>query len=231
MFPLEWWISPTGVPLRMTQADLFKQRYNVAASRAKDQLWLIHSLDPGRDLQVGDLRRGLIQHVRDPGAKQRAMEVAQRRAESPFEAEVIGALVRAGYRVESQVWVGRYRLDMVVADDHNQVALECDGDRFHGVDQIPADMTRQAILERAGWTFIRVRGTRFFRDRERTIAWIFEELARAGIRPMGATGTGPSVDEMAREFRERVIRRAHEIMRDQGWLPQIEPPNLEESTG
>ena len=219
--------STTGAPLRMTQADLFKQRYNVAASRARDQLWLIHSLDPGRDLQVGDLRRGLIEHVRDPGAKQRAMEVAQRRAESPFEIAVIGALVSAGYRVQPQVWVGRYRLDMVVSDDRNQVALECDGDRFHGVDQIPADMTRQAVLERAGWTFIRIRGTRFFRDQERAMAWIFEELSRAGVRPMGAEVSGPLVDESARGFREKAIRRVHEIMREQGWLPPIEPTTLE----
>lgn len=46
--------------LRMSETDGLKQRYNVAASRARDQLWLVHSLDPGRDLKPGDLRRRLI---------------------------------------------------------------------------------------------------------------------------------------------------------------------------
>ena len=43
-----------------------KQRYNVAASRAKDQLWVIHSLDYTRDLKSGDLRRDLTRICRKP---------------------------------------------------------------------------------------------------------------------------------------------------------------------
>lgn len=222
--------SPTGAILRMSQLDMSKQRYNVAASRARDQLWLVHSLDPARDLQTGDLRRGLIEHIRNPMARQRAIEATQRRAESPFETAVIGGLMRAGYRVVPQVWVGRYRIDMVVSDAHNQVALECDGDRHHGIDQIPADMSRQAILERAGWTFIRVRGTRFFRDQDGTLEWIIEELTRAGVRPSGAEGTEHSTDDAAAELRERVVRRAQEIMRECGWLAAVEqPPQPNES--
>jgi hypothetical protein len=49
-----------GTPLALKQTPTFKQRYNVAASRAKDQLWLVHSLDPDHDLKSGDLRRRLI---------------------------------------------------------------------------------------------------------------------------------------------------------------------------
>ena len=35
---------------------LTKKRYNVAASRAQDQMWVVHSLDPLYDLKPGDLR-------------------------------------------------------------------------------------------------------------------------------------------------------------------------------
>jgi very-short-patch-repair endonuclease len=211
--------SPTGAPLPIRREPLFKQRYNVAASRAKDQLWLVHSLDPRRDLQPGDLRAALIEHVRDPGARRRALQEAQRRAESPFEMAVIERLVNAGYRVEPQVWVGQYRLDMVVSDGKEQVALECDGDRFHGVDEVPLDMARQAVLERAGWRFIRIRGTRFYRDPERTMEWVFETLERLGIARSGAAATAVDVDEQAKMFREKVVKRAWEIMREQDWLP------------
>jgi very-short-patch-repair endonuclease len=210
---------PTGAPLTLRQTDLFKQRFNVAASRAKDQLWLVHSLDPGRDLKQGDLRRALIEHARDPGARRRAMESAERRAESPFEAAVIQRLVAAGFRVQSQVWIGRYRIDLVVSDGANQLAIECDGDRFHGVDQIPADMLRQAILERAGWRFIRIRGTRFYRDPESTMAWVYDELQRRGIQPsgVGANGDQPGATH-GDAVREKVMRRAWEILRDRGWI-------------
>jgi very-short-patch-repair endonuclease len=211
--------SPTGRPLPLRQTALFKQRYNVAASRARDQLWLVHSLDPRRDLQPGDLRFALIEHVRDPGSKRRAIQEAQRRAESPFEKAVMERLISAGYHVEPQVWVGHYRIDMVVSDATNQVALECDGDRFHGVDEVPLDMTRQAVLERAGWRFIRIRGTRFYRDPAGTMAWVLDELKRLGVSPGGAGTNAAAVDEQAKAFREKAVKRAWEIMREMDWLP------------
>ncbi|HEX9939247.1 MAG TPA: AAA domain-containing protein, partial [Longimicrobium sp.] len=214
--------TPTGgrLPIRQTQA--FQQRYNVAASRARDQLWLVHSLDPARDLQPGDLRRRLIEHVRDPGARRRAQAQAERRAESPFEIAVIQRLLAAGYRVDSQVSVGSYRIDMVVRDGTRQVALECDGDRFHGPAQIPADMARQAVLERAGWRFIRVRGTRFYRDPDRTMAWVLGELGRMGVRPVGQV-PDPAPDPAGVWLREQVVRRAWEIMRERSWVEDAAP--------
>ena len=36
--------------------DLFKKRYNVAVSRARNQLWVVHSIDPETHLKSGDLR-------------------------------------------------------------------------------------------------------------------------------------------------------------------------------
>jgi very-short-patch-repair endonuclease len=210
--------TPTGQTLRLRQDDLFKQRYNVAASRARNQLWLIHSLNPDRDLNAADLRRRLIEHVRNPAARRGVLEVAQARAESPFEKSVLARLISAGYRAEPQVWVGQYRLDIVVSDDTGQVAIECDGDRYHGVDQIPADMARQAILERAGWRFVRIRGTRYYRDPDETMQWVFSELERLQIKPVlttaGADGTCPA----GGDDREEVLRRAWEIMIEQGWI-------------
>jgi very-short-patch-repair endonuclease len=212
--------APTGGLLRLQQTPAFKQRYNVAASRAKDQLWLVHSLDPNRDLKGGDLRRTLIEYVRAPGARRRAAERAERRAESPFEAAVIRRLATAGYHVESQVWIGGYRIDMVVSDGTHHAALECDGDRFHPIDRIPADMARQAVLERVGWRFVRIRGTRFYRHADATMAWVFEELDRLGVEPVGvAPEATASADAGTAEFRDRVVRRAWEIMHEEGWMP------------
>lgn len=211
---------PTGVPLRLKQDPSFKQRYNVAASRAKDQMWLVHSLDPEKDLKDGDLRQKLIAHVRDPEARLRKQREAVARAESPFEEAVIRHLVAADYAVTPQVWVGNYRIDLVVSSGQSEVAIECDGDRYHGVDQIPADMGRQAILERAGWRFVRIRGTRFFRDPEGTMAWVRSELDRLGIRPTTTVPDSPATTA-GTELRQAIERRAWEIMREQEWAPAL----------
>jgi very-short-patch-repair endonuclease len=219
------WLSmvdvPMGAPLRLVDSQPMKQRFNVAASRAKDQLWLVHSLDPMRDLQEGDLRRRLIEHSRDPGARRRALHDALMRAESPFEQEVLRRLIELGYRVVPQVEAGHYRIDLVVTDGREQVAVECDGDRFHAFERIPEDMARQAVLERAGWRFVRVRGTRFYRNPQATMTWLVSELDRLGVRPAGA---GAEVVSAANhvEMRDRVIRRAWEIMREQGWTPGVD---------
>ncbi len=220
---------PSGAALPLRQADLFKQRFNVAASRARDQLWLIHSLDPNRDLQAADLRRRLIEHVRDPTARRDEIQRAQSRAESPFERSMLQRLISAGYQVDPQVWVGQYRIDIVVSDANGQVALECDGDRFHGIDQLPADMARQAVLERADWRFIRVRGTRYYRDQEETMKWVFEELSRLGVRPVlgGAEPGASTIASAHAEFRNTIVRRAWEIMRDHGWVDSTQAATLD----
>jgi very-short-patch-repair endonuclease len=214
--------QPTGGTLRLREDTVFKQRYNVAASRARDQLWLMHSLAPERDLQPADLRRRLIEHVRDPQAVARSEVATAPRAESGFEHLMIAGLVAAGFRVMPQVEIGRYRIDLVVSDGRSQIALECDGDRFQPLEQIPYDLARQAVLERAGWTFVRVRGTRFFRDPEGTMASVIAEIEQHGV---GRATT--ELDERAGRrradgdgdaLRDAIIRRASAIMSERGWV-------------
>ncbi|MDQ2644020.1 MAG: AAA family ATPase [Myxococcota bacterium] len=112
------WISmvdaPAGGPLPLRTGDSYKQRFNVAASRAKDQMWVVHSVDPMRDLKAGDLRRRLIEHARQPTDVTAQVERGEARAESEFERQVLRRLIGAGYEVRTQWQVGSYRIDMVV---------------------------------------------------------------------------------------------------------------------
>ncbi|HJY85152.1 MAG TPA: DUF559 domain-containing protein, partial [Candidatus Binatia bacterium] len=149
-----------GGPLPLREQPMFKQRFNVAASRARDQMWVVHFLDPQNDLKPGDLRRRFIEYAVDPSAVIRAIAHAEKRVESEFEKEVLHRLIQAGYRVDPQWQVGSYRIDLVVMDSKGRrLAIECDGDRFHPTEKLPEDMARQAVLERLGWTFARIRGS------------------------------------------------------------------------
>ncbi|MFN2317186.1 MAG: AAA domain-containing protein [Gemmatimonadales bacterium] len=212
--------SPKDGPLPLRQDNYLKQRYNVAASRAKDLLWLVHSLDPGRDLKPGDLRRHLIEYVRSPGARGKAAERASRRVESPFEKAVIERLVAAGFQVIPQVKVGSYRIDMVVRGGGGQVAIECDGARFHPPEKVPDDLMRQANLERCGWTFIRIRSTAFFSDPDRTMLWVLDQLRAHGVEPDGFGDGAP--ETLSSPLIDQLRARAWEIMGDKGWL-SVEP--------
>ncbi len=200
---------------------MFKKRFNVAASRARDQMWVIHSLDPEIDLKSGDLRRLLITHARDQHAQNEAVQAEEQKIESIFEKQVFDRLVRAGYRVKTQWPVGAYRIDMVVEGGNKRLAIECDGDRWHTQENLVEDMARQAILERLGWRFFRIRGSQFFRNPDTAMGAVFARLSTLGISPEGmAIESNTNSDGKA--LKDRIIQRAYSLRRE--WEASHERP-------
>lgn len=184
-------------PLRTIGEGAFEQtkkRYNVAVSRAQDQIWVIHSFNPDLHLKANDLRLRLLQHIRDPLASMRSYHEEVGKTESPFEREVLRRLASAGYRVKSQWEVGYYRIDMVVEGGGRRLAVECDGDRYHPIDKLADDMDRQAILERLGWEFVRIRGSAFYRNPEYAMKPVFERLEELEIKPEASIDEAPASD-------------------------------------
>lgn len=216
--------APDG-PLRLRSDDDLKKRYNVAASRSRDQLWVVHSLNPDTDLKEGDLRRRLLKHAEDPLATERQLQEQSSRVESEFERLVLKSLTGSGYKVQTQWRVGAFRIDMVaLGADGARVALECDGDRFHPPDDLDRDLDRQRILERLGWRFVRVRGSEFFRDPESTMARVRRRMAELGVEPIGAE-TDPNASRAATDLRDRIVRRAEELRRQ--WAAEDEAQDAE----
>src|SRR5439155_21466230 len=90
-----------------------------------------------------------------------------------------------GYRVRGQVGSIGYRIDMVVEGaDRRRLAVECDGDRYHGPEQWRHDMRRQRVLERIGWRFWRCFASSFYRDPDGGLNHLIETLTRMEILPM-----------------------------------------------
>jgi very-short-patch-repair endonuclease len=166
----------------------------VAVSRARDQLWVVHSFDPALHLKVTDLRFKLLQHVKDPLASLRAFNQEAGKTESPFEREVLKRLTDAGFKVKTQWQVGYFRIDMVVEGGGKRLAVECDGDRYHPMEKLAEDMDRQAILERLGWQFVRIRGSAFYRDKELSMRPVFTRLAELEITQEENTDEQPVSD-------------------------------------
>ncbi|BBH26794.1 disulfide isomerase [Intestinibaculum porci] len=179
--------SPKGEPLPLiskTVDETYEKRYNVAASRARDQLWIVTSLEPERDLKEGDLRRELITyglHPHDYDFKR----VTYKR--SPFEEAIYDELTSRGYEMAS--WqVGSYDLPLIVVAKDNDVVIACDGDRYHMSDEnIREDMEKQTILERVGWRFIRIRASEYFTHPKGTMETLIKRLERLGVKPQKQT--------------------------------------------
>ncbi len=201
-------------PLRLSGEGVdqsTKQRYNVAASRAKDQLWIVHSLDYSKDLKPGDMRRDLLEYGDNPRFFSHLSKAIEAKAESPFEEAVVKSLVSAGYHITQQWEVGSYRIDMVVQYNGKKIAIECDGDKCHsGYEKVRADMERQTILERMGWQFIRIRGSEYYRDPEATMKRVISELTNYGI--FQENMIEPIADTTSSELLSRVKIRAAQII-------------------
>jgi very-short-patch-repair endonuclease len=200
--------------LSLRDQELFKQRFNVAASRARDQMWIVHSLSPHNDLKADDLRRQLIEHAEDPARLMRALEEKEKRTQSNFEREVMKRLAAAGYRVTSHWRIGTFRIDLVVEGGGKRLAIECDGDRYYPLEKLPEDMDRQSVLQRMGWIFARIRCSEFLRDPARAMKPVFEKLQMLEIPLAGGSAEAEPAGPVSYEVTDRVIRRAEELRRN-----------------
>lgn len=197
-----------GLPLRKETdgADgMMKKRWNVAVSRARDQLWLVHSFDPAAQLKPDDLRRSLFDWA--DGVMSGTIGAAEPfdLPDPEFTGQVLRALRKRGYRVEAGHDAGAWRLDMVVRARGRAAAIECDGSGREDEDAIRRDMERQTVLERAGWKFVRVRSADWFRRPEKTLERVCEALAALGIAPE-AEDSAPQKDLLLAHVRANVER-------------------------
>jgi len=182
---------------RAVSGNMFDQRFNVAASRARDRMYLVRSVKMS-DLSDKDLRATLLTHFNRPIIidKEEAENLLER-CESGFEKQMFMELTSRGYRVVPQVRTGgAYRIDMVVEGGADtRLAIECDGDEFHGPDRWQHDMNRQRALERAGWIFWRCFASTWSLRKDEVLGELLDRLKAMGIEPMGAIDRAPSLVE------------------------------------
>jgi very-short-patch-repair endonuclease len=199
-----------GASLQLRRDRAFRQRLNVAASRARDQMWVVHSLDPS-ELKNGDLRRALLTHAMNPSAPENEGAEPTREV-SPFEAEILQRLTAAGFRVQTHRRVGAYRAGIVVTGERGRrLVVECEGDRLYRAEELAHDAERQTVLERLGWKFAHIRAGNFYRSPEEAMRSIFQRLQTLGIPPL-PTEPEARRSDIADELLSRIGARAAEIL-------------------
>lgn len=200
-----------GQPCRMIRDPDTQRRFNVAVSRARDQLWLFHSVTLN-DLKPECLRYRLLKYCLKPTvdqpdeigettlidlrrmacnssirqSKKRGEKVPGTPFDSWFEVDVFFKIIDRGYRVLPQFPVNTRRIDLVVEGLRGRLAVECDGDEYHGMEQWEDDQIRQRELERVGWTFWTIRGSDFYREPDAALTELWETLERLKITPRHA---------------------------------------------
>ena len=180
-----------------------RRRFNVAASRARNQMWLFSSVSQN-DLSPSCFRRRLLEYFEDPMARVRAVlplpladlrrlahqakrviEKAPQPFDSWFEVDVALEIANRGYRVVPQFPVADKRIDLMIDGSGSRLAIECDGDAWHGPDQYEKDTERQRKLERMGWKFWRIRESEYYANRQSALVSLWQELKLLEIQPVG----------------------------------------------
>ncbi len=189
--------------------DANERSFNVAASRARDQMWLFHSVTRN-DLSDTCLRRRLLEFFEETRVQEIAgidvielrklTEQANRSIERPpdpfdswFEVDVALEIAGRGYQVIPQLNVAGKFIDIVIVGGQSRLAVECDGDHWHGAEHYEQDMQRQRKLERCKWVFYRVRECAFYANKEVALSSLWRLLEERGIHPTYEHPSGPKL--------------------------------------
>ncbi len=167
-----------------------KRRFNVAASRARDQMFLFHSVPIEALGNKSDWRYKLLAWFYDPKEEELNAGRAALKKEfdsgnaSQFSYDVGNLLIDRGYQVVPEYPVIGYRIDLVVQGAETRLAVECDGDQYHTLERWEEDQSREQQLRRAGWIFWRVTGSAFYRHKENALDSLWTKLNELDIKPL-----------------------------------------------
>jgi hypothetical protein len=128
--------------------------------------------------------------------------------------------------VKQQESVGHFRIDMVIESDGKRLAVECDGDRYRTPESLGEDTARQAVLERLGWEFVRIRGSAFYRDPDAALRRVFDRLEELGIKPMAPEEREPEPLVVDTAPPKSLIEELEELLARPAALPAPPPPTV-----
>ncbi|MFC8528703.1 AAA domain-containing protein [Nocardia sp. NPDC057227] len=219
------------------------QRYNVAVSRARDQLWLFHSVTLDDLRNPSDMRYRLLDYCLEAWqhdveqAAGRMLPVPEDRVVAPFdslfEQQVFNRIAEREYRVGAHYDATGYDIDMVVTGSHARVAVQCDGDRWDGPVEFDNDLSNQRELQRCGWPFVRIRQSQFLRDPEAAMAPLWATFEELGLLPLApeevvAVSADPPDGASAAEAGVREVAPSASLA--SSWTPAAEQPPVSEWT-
>ncbi|MBB3348344.1 DUF3320 domain-containing protein [Sphingomonas sp. BK069] len=184
--------EPGGRTMSMNFGKLNMQggwrRLNVAVTRARQEMVVFTSFDPGMiDLSrtsqraIADLKHFIQFAERGPRALAEADRGSVGGMDSPFEEAVAWELQRRGWTVVPQVGVSRFRIDLGIVHPDRPgdflLGVECDGATYHSAATArDRDRVRASILQDLGWSLERVWSTDWWIDRRRAADRLHERL-------------------------------------------------------
>ena len=181
-----------------------ERRLNVAVTRSKSEMVVFSTLKPEQiDLSrtqavaVADLKDFLDYAERGAAVLGVQAPRSVGDADSPFETAVTAALRDKGWRVQPQIGVSAFRIDLGVVHPDKPgrylAGVECDGATYHSSAVArERDKIRQQVLEGLGWTLFRIWSTDWWIDKAAALATVDDQLRECLQRDRLQHGAPPT---------------------------------------
>lgn len=157
------------------------RRFNVAASRARNQMFLFHSVEL-ESLNSKCVRASLLSYCLNNENKSVIYEEGNNILASGFKKDIYNELNRKGYTVKTDVKVGKYKIDFVIEGSDMRLAVDCCCEETAFSLNWEENHNRRMTLQRVGWNFFIIRESQFYYQPEETMSSLYEELENIGIK-------------------------------------------------
>ena len=186
--------EPGARTMSMNFGPLNKQggerRLNVAVTRATTEVLVFSSFDSSM-VDLSRTQATAVEHLKNylEFAEHGPIALAEYSTanygidqfDSDFEKAVAMTLREKGWKVQTQVGVSKFRVDLGVIHPDKPgeylAGIECDGATYHGSPSArDRDRVRQAILENLGWRIVRLWSTDYFAEPDYHMGKMVERL-------------------------------------------------------
>lgn len=148
--------------------------FNVASTRAKEQMVLLHSVKL-EDLNVNCNRYKLLKYCLTYNIKNEV--TIENLFSNEFEKDVYNSLNSDKIKLVPKYVIGDYVLDFIALNDKGyKIAIMCDGDEYYSNEDYKIELAKQKTLERCGWKFIRIRASSFYYKEDMYVNSIINEI-------------------------------------------------------
>jgi superfamily I DNA and/or RNA helicase len=162
------------------------RRFNVAASRARNQMWLFHSVDL-KDLNSKCVRYSLLKYCLEENEPKEEIKSVEYLLLNDFEEHIARSIKESGFKLTPKVKVGKYTIDFVVESDlslekksgeYKKIAVKCIGMPSDEDYNWKKQYEMQMCLERMGWEFYKIRVSEFYRNPREIMETLKQKINR-----------------------------------------------------
>ena len=177
--------------------QMYRQRYNVALSRARDRMVLFRSLNPADMSNSEDLKVKTIQFFRaahtasaSGGGGAESSRGRKRASESTVEGQLLAWLDQEGYSYDNSCSIAGSVAVVEDVYEDRRLCVTLDGSNSSALTDWMSESKEQRVLERTGWGFYRIWAASWLVDRAACEEKLRRACKKAGVRPRGGADNG-----------------------------------------